>query len=108
MLVSPEQLSQVCGRPGDDSEVPRTAASIATGVVMGYCRWSELPNPVPTDVLAVALAVALRLVMNLGQWSSMSDSAGSEGGSAKRRDGGYQGLTLTEQTILNRWRQRSA
>jgi hypothetical protein len=55
------------------------------------------------DVLAVAVAVTLRLAVNPAQRTS--ESKGSDG-DTHRVEGSFQGFTLTEQMVLNRYRRR--
>jgi hypothetical protein len=111
LLVDPALLAEIIG---DDvvTMVHTTAASMASGLVSGYIRDRGLPpvgQVIPGDLGAVAQSVALRLVLNLPQWRSQSDTTTVENtATTVSRDGGFVGFTLTEQLLLDRYRQRTA
>ena len=116
-LVGPEELAGALGDVNDGPEVTHVhsmAAEIATGLVLGYTRGRgfDADGHAPQDMRAVALAVALRLVANLGQWTSMTDTDNTGGeesvSGTNTRTGGFKGFTVTEQLVLNRYRRRTA
>ncbi len=77
---------------------------VAWGLMLGQLR-GRLPIPIPLDLLAVSVAVAIR-------WTSVLADSGSvriKGGSVTdTRPATFQGFTLTELTVLWRYRVRTA
>ena len=90
--------------PGQRDQAAQ-ALSMALAVVANYTRDRHLDaqgNP-RTGVETVIMTVACRMLANPGQVST-SRSAGVF---SENLGKGFQGLTLGEQIILDRWRTRS-
>ena len=112
LYVSPNELAEALG----DDEVTllhRMAAEMATGHVVGYTRGRGLVNgKAPADMRAVTLAAALRLVTNLGQWQSITETVTgggeSDGATLALAGGGWRGFTLTELLVLRRYRRTTS
>lgn len=102
-----------------------TAAGLAWGMVEGYTRGRGVPVDLmpttfppseqeaialhraatpPADLAAVALAATLRLAPNPAQ--RVSESKATDSGGSHRVEGSFQGFTLAEQMVLNRYRRR--
>lgn len=82
------------------------ALDAATGLVEGYTRGNHR-HPVTGDyrpgINTVVLTVAARIAANPGQ-VQMRDQAGSF---SRHRGQGFNGFTLAELAILNRYRKRA-
>lgn len=117
------QAQQALGYAFDDPEL-YAAARIAWGLVEGYTRGRGCPvdlaptSPTPTeadwaavrtaatppfDLGAVALAATLRLAPNPAQRRVEHTTTG---GDVRRVEGGFDGFTLAETLVLNRYRRR--
>lgn len=98
-------LMQFMADPTLDPATATTAWETAVAVCAAYTRDRHLGSDgnLRADVKAVVLTVAARIAANPGQ-IMYRDSAGSFN---RTRGVGYQGLTLTEQMILNRYRKRA-
>jgi hypothetical protein len=104
----------------DQGHVVRPAAAAVWGLIEGHTRGRGCPpdfTPTtfpmseeerlamtpPADLAAVALAATLRLVPNPAQRRSEA-TTGESGG--RRVEGSFEGFTLAEQVVLNRYRRR--
>lgn len=106
--VTPEDLLQFA-RPIDDGQDQKAvaAASIeaATGLVDAYCRGRHLDGygDYRPGIRSVILTASARILANPGQVATNVQA----GGVMVRRGVGFQGFTLAEQTVLNRYRRRA-
>lgn len=84
------------------------AAVTIWGLISGHTRGRAIPlgGPAPSDLMAVARTATARLHASPAQWSMQSDTAAD--GSASRREGGFQGFTIAELMVINRYRVRMA
>lgn len=113
------------GGDSDQDVIVWTAAGAAWGLIEGVTRGRGCPVDLmatttppsaaeqaaidkaatpPADLAAVALAATLRLAPNPAQ--RRSESTSSDGGTAHRVEGGFDGFTLAETMVLNRYRRR--
>ncbi len=114
------------GLPDQNAPAVRAAAELAWGLIEGYTRGRGIPvnlvpaheppytaeevaaveaaTAPPADLAAVALAATLRLVPNPAQ--RRSESTTTDAGS-HRIEGGFDGFTLAETLVLNRYRRRA-
>lgn len=110
---------------GPNDPVVWTTAHTAWGLVEGVTRGRGCPvdlAPVtvpptqeeaaaiaraataPADLAAVALAATMRLAPNPAQRTS--ETTTTEGAGSHRVEGSFQGFTLAEMAVLNRYRRR--
>lgn len=118
-----DHVSDDPGGPND--AVLWTAATLAWGLVEGATRGRGCPVDLvpltdppseaeaaailraatpPADLAAVALAATLRLAPNPAQ--RRSESTSTDGGDSRRVEGAFEGFTLAEILVLNRYRRR--
>lgn len=93
------------GQVADKALAAKAAVDIAHSLIEGYCRGRHLTRTgaYKPGVRGVVLTVAARLVANPGQIS-----VGMRAGSLAVNKGvGFQGFTLSEQLILDRYRKRA-
>ncbi len=113
------------GLPDQNAPALTSAAQLAWGLVEGHTRGRGIPVDLvpagdppysaeevaaveaattpPADLAAVALAATLRLAPNPAQ--RRSESTTTDAGS-HRIEGGFEGFTLSEVVVLNRYRRR--
>lgn len=104
-LVTKEELQAFMPDDLIPDDLAALAVESATAVVAAYCRDRHIyptghPRP---GVKTVVLTVAARIAAN-PSGISRQDTAGSF---STRRSGGFNGFTLAETTILNRYRKRA-
>lgn len=100
-MPTPDDVADLLGgRPLPEDQVA-AALSVVTAMVKSYCRtdWDDLPN----DVGAVVLTATLRLLAHPRQLN-MAESMG--GISVDFRDG-FDGFSIGELLVLNRYRVRA-
>lgn len=88
-----------------DETTAEIAIESATALIESYCRGNHVDkagNP-RAGIETVVLTVAARLAANPGQVSKR-DSAGQF---TRQRGAGFNGFTLAEQAVLNRYRKRA-
>ncbi len=96
----------------EDDEALHLAAATVWGLAEGYMRRAivlpRLSNPTrfdaPEDLASVALAATCRLAIDPSQSRTLrtTDSRNN----SQSRSGGFQGFTLAEVLVLNRYRRR--
>lgn len=104
-MIDPEKLMTFNPDDVTDVETATIAVESATALVESYCRGNHLTrsgNARP-GVETVVLTVAARLAANPGQVSKR-DTAGQF---TRQRGAGFNGFTLAEQAVLNRYRKRA-
>lgn len=87
------------------------AAATVWGLMEGHVRrvlvLPRLTDPtivdVPDDLASVAVAATCRLALDAGQSRTVRTNRND---AVQSRSGGFQGFTLAEQMVLNRYRRR--
>jgi hypothetical protein len=99
-----EAVDQATSGSGDGSVSGDYASSVSWGLIYGQLR-GRIPYPVPFDLLAVGIAVALR-------WTSVMESSGTiavqSGEVGETRYPTFQGFNISELAVLWRYRIRTA
>lgn len=98
-------LATLMGIDGTDPDHLQASISTALGLVDGYCRGRARyrSGELRPGVREVVLTVAARLVANPGQVSWREEV----GAVSQSRGVGFNGFTLPEQYVLNRYRKRA-
>ncbi|GIM64550.1 hypothetical protein Pve01_94910 [Planomonospora venezuelensis] len=88
---------------GEGAVPPKTleGAQLVWGHIYGYLR-SSIPNPVPADLMAVAVSAGLRVTKGFADTGSMIVRRGEYNDVADFRP--WTGFMLVERVILNRYR----
>lgn len=104
-LVTVEELQAFMPDDLIPDDLATLSVEAATAVVAAYCRDRHVDRAgfPRAGVKAVVLTIAARIAAN-PSGISRQDTAGSF---STRRSGGFNGLTLAETTILNRYRRRA-
>lgn len=104
-LVTVEELQAFMPDDLIPDDLATLSVEAATAVVAAYCRDRHVDRAgwPRAGVKAVVLTVAARIAAN-PSGISRQDTAGSF---STRRSGGFNGFTLAETTILNRYRKRA-
>lgn len=123
VAITARQAQLALGLPFEDPEI-LAAARVIWGLIEGFTRGRGCPvdlaptSPTPSeaewaavraaatppvDLGAVALAATLRLAPNPAQHRVEHTTTG---GDVRRVEGGFDGFTLVEQLVLNRYRRR--
>ncbi len=93
-------------RANRDGTPERVVAETAVGLVRGYCRGvipGEPDGPAPDDVVAVCFSVAVRIWKSVENTGELMLERGNAQGFVPIS--GFLGFLITEQLILNRYRQ---
>lgn len=104
-MIPPEKLAQFAPDDYAGAEEAQLHIDTATALVEGYTRGNHVTvtNKPRRGIESVILTVAARLQANPGQ-ITRRDQAGSF---STHRGPGFQGFTLAELAVLNRYRRRA-
>lgn len=104
-LIDAAALVQFMDTHKVDQDTAQQCIDVVTAMVSAYCRGRERMSSgaAKPGISAVVLAASARLAANPLQ-VSYRDQAGSI---SRSRQGAFQGFSLAEQYILNRYRKRS-
>lgn len=105
-MITPAKLIAFSPDDAHDEDTALLAIEAATALVEGYTRGAHVTRngEARPGVEAVILTVSARIAANPGQ-VVRRDSAGSF---STHRGQGFNGFTLAELAILNRYRKRAA
>lgn len=105
MGVTPEELNNFMGDTPVSTEIATTAVATAEALIGGYCRGAHVDKEggYRDGIRAVVMTVAARIAANPAQVTTR-DSAGPF---TRSRGAGFNGFTLAELAVLNRYRRKA-
>lgn len=105
MGVTPEELVNFMGATPVSADIAATSVATAEALIGGYCRGCHVDRDgeYRDGIRAVVMTVAARIAANPGQ-VSIRDSAGEF---SRSRGAGFNGFTLAELAVMNRYRRKA-